>query len=53
MDYKKQLKQWQARREKAVQLKERGYSLEAIGKMLHPQVSRQAVAKLIKRQVGG
>lgn len=38
------------RRKKAVALRERGYSLAEIGKMLHPQVSKQAVAKLLKKE---
>ena len=47
--YRKRLQSWYARRHRAATLKKRGYSLAEIGKMLHPQVSKQAVAKLIAK----
>lgn len=42
-------RQMQMRREKVRTLKSRGYSNAEIGKLLHPQVTGQAVGRMLAR----
>ena len=49
--FHERMKDYELRRQMAVSLKERGYSLAEIGKRLRPQVSRQRVAQMIAKEV--
>lgn len=42
-------KKMEMRREKVRSLLDRGYSYAEIGRMVHPQVSGQAIGRMVKR----
>jgi hypothetical protein len=50
--YERKLAAWKKRRERALALRDQGLSCAEIGRRMKPQVSRQAVAKLLAKVVG-
>lgn len=48
--HRKAMQRFAVRRRKAAALRARGFSLSEIGKLLTPKVSKQAVAKLLKKE---
>lgn len=48
--FHERMKDFEVRRQMAVSLKERGYSLAEIGKRLRPPVSRQRVSQMIAKE---